>query len=198
MIVGLAGKKRSGKSSAAKALADAGFEVQSFAWILRIMIHHFLGHLGMTQQEILCAEENKEAIIAPLGVSLRYLLQTLGTEWGRELIHPDIWVMLARYKLNSLPNRKVVFDDVRFENEAQLIREMGGLVIHIIRDEAFLLDNHASENGILKMPGDVIVFNDSDLTHLLTEVLAALDMHTVTESYYDNKQHQQIEPTEGD
>jgi len=59
-------------------------------------------------------------------------MQTIGTEWGRNMIHPDIWV---RAWEQSLPeDADVVVDDVRFPNEVAAIRRLGGDVIRICRD----------------------------------------------------------------
>ena len=60
------------------------------------------------------------------GQTYRYLAQTLGTEWGRELIHPDLWIMCLKYRLQKTYS-PIIIDDVRFENEAKFIREHGQL-----------------------------------------------------------------------
>lgn len=77
------------------------------------------------------------------GVSARTLMQTLGTEWGRNLIHPDFWVMITAAKFERLAGHPyargqdgsilAVSDDVRFPNEVDMIHAYGGLVIEIKR-----------------------------------------------------------------
>ena len=77
----------------------------------------------------------------------RKLLQLLGTECGRDIIHPNIWVnaLFADYKLSkplgleghdwsegNLP--KWIITDVRFPNEAQAIKDRGGIVIRVNRN----------------------------------------------------------------
>jgi len=78
----------------------------------------------------------------------RKLLQFLGTDCGRDIIHPNIWVnaLFADYKLSkplgleghdwskgNLP--KWIITDVRFPNEAQAVKDRGGIVIRVNRSK---------------------------------------------------------------
>lgn len=96
-------------------------------------------------------------------------MQTLGTEWGRVQINNDLWVMAARKSLERCEDNLIVFDDVRFENEASMIRELGGLIIHIDRGD-LVTDEHASEQGIADHPDDAFVDNDHTLDDFLLDV----------------------------
>jgi hypothetical protein len=107
---------------------------------------------------------------------MRYLLQTLGTEWGRTHIDTDLWVKCEQARLEKLyPEERIVYDDVRFENEAALIRSYGGLIVHVKRPGLKLDDVHKSEKGIVVAKGDVTLDNCSNLGLLLDEVLALVD-----------------------
>lgn len=109
--------------------------------------------------------DNKESEIPALGVSLRRLMQTLGTEWGRELINPDLWVILAKQVLaDNGPG--MLISDVRFENEARWIRSVGGRIIHIRRGIAPLIESHVSEAGIAAEPTDIMIHNNGTLQQL--------------------------------
>ena len=57
---------------------------------------------------------------------VRRLLQIFGTEIGRSLLGENIWVELATRNLESSKN--YVFTDVRFPNEADKIKNLGGLI----------------------------------------------------------------------
>jgi len=94
--------------------------------------------------------ERKDEIIPWLGVTGRHLMQTAGTEWGRNLVHPDFWVRLAQRRIQTQPDKRIVFDDVRFDNEARMICGLGGVIIGIRRDFPTLRGqmNHASEVGV--------------------------------------------------
>lgn len=92
----------------------------------------------------------------------RKLLQWLGTEWGRSLsenLWVDLWKakvgQIASYFLEHDTEGFITCDDVRFDNEAQAVKDMGGYIIHIHTDRnkerittANGIKNHASEAGI--------------------------------------------------
>jgi hypothetical protein len=175
MIIGFAGKKQSGKSLAADALVNSGFVKCSFAWSMKIFARNLLRNIGMSEEQLLHAEENKEAVILKVGCSYRHFLQTLGTEWGRKHINKDLWVMCVEHDLKNLTENDVVFDDVRFENEADLIRKKGGLIIHVSREQTDQFDHHASEAGINVLPGDVVLSNNGTHDEFLNAVFDVLD-----------------------
>lgn len=114
----------------------------------------------------------KEVPIDWLGKSPRQLMQTLGTEWGRGLIHEDLWLMLAERKIETIraSGFHAVVTDCRFENEAARIRANGGVVWHIKRGEARSVNTHVSEAGIAFQPGDKIIDNNGTISDLVDEV----------------------------
>ncbi|TPQ24922.1 dephospho-CoA kinase [Methylomonas koyamae] len=170
MIIGLTGKKGCGKSTAANALEDMGFEVFSFAYTLKLMARVLLRDCGLTEHEIQYAQKHKEEIIEELGVSYRQLCQTLGTEWGRQHVHPDLWVIAGRNRMAKSLEPHAVFDDVRFANEADMIRSLGGVIIHIERPGHVSGDDHESEAGIAAKPGDLRLVNESSAAVWLERV----------------------------
>lgn len=77
---------------------------------------------------------------------IRGLLQRFGTEVGREMFDENFWV---DYALNSIEDgSKVVISDVRYPNEADAIRELGGKVYRVERDGVFPANEHASEHAL--------------------------------------------------
>lgn len=118
--------------------------------------------------------ENKENEIPLFGRSVRYIMQTLGTEWGRELIHPDIWVKLAECVLFERGERMII-SDVRFDNEADFIRSHGGVILHVDRILAPKVEAHASEAGIRMSPMDLYVANDGTIDMLYTQLAALFE-----------------------
>ena len=176
MIIGFTGRKQSGKSTAASALVQLGYEKRSFAEPLRSMTNELLLALGLSTAEIVACHTSKEEVIHPIGVSMRHLLQTLGTDWGRALIDPDLWIKCEQERLEQVPvEAHLVYDDVRFENEAALIRAHGGLIVHIRRAGLPAADAHASEAGIEVKEGDLVLDNCSNAGALLDAVLALMD-----------------------
>jgi hypothetical protein len=172
-LIGLAGPARSGKDTVAGMLKDA-YEAKSVAFAdpLRAGLgamfgfgpEHFNGPL-------------KEVPVEPYGKSYRYMAQTLGTEWGRKLIHEDLWVLIAYEKIKKIhaAGCHAVVTDVRFDNEAEFVRSKGGVVWHIYRPDAPKVNTHASEAGVTFVEGDMTIANNGTLDHLMDEVCDAFE-----------------------
>ena len=158
-LLGITGKAGSGKSTAAQVLIDAGWVRIKFADPLKDMLRA----IGLTEDQI---EGHLKEVPCDLlqGKTPRWAMQTLGTEWGRNSIGERFWLDIARRKiaLAMAAGLSVVVDDVRFENEAQVIRELGGLVLGISRN-VNVSGGHVSENG-----------TTVDMTHINSGTVAEL------------------------
>lgn len=121
--------------------------------------------------------DEKEWLVPGLPASPRMMAQTLGTEWGRELITPEIWVrQLQREWYNILQDGAhvrggngpaLVVSDVRFDNEAHWITDRGGVVIRIDRPLATNVRAHVSEEGVSEAYIDSVIDNDCDIIEFL-------------------------------
>lgn len=160
-VIGLHGRARAGKDTVANfILAHRGGYIYSFADPIRKM----LVPLGIDMGDPYW-QARKEQVIPALGASPRRLMQTLGTEWGRQLINPDLWLILAKQLLlNYGPG--MVIADVRFENEAAWVRRHGGLVLHISRPNPMEVADHTSEAGVGFHATDAKLFNTGTLEEL--------------------------------
>ena len=103
----------------------------------------------------------KEVVDKRYGQTPRYIMQTLGTEWGRNLIDPDIWPKVLMAHAES---SKLIIPDVRFENEARMVRSRGFL-IHI-KGRGGVDGNHASEGGIKPLRHEQVISNKGTLADL--------------------------------
>lgn len=168
-LIGITGKAGVGKDTAGAYLAQAhGFDRYAFASPIKRM----LGVLGLCEEHF-SDHAAKEAVIPAFGCSYRHLAQTLGTEWGRS-IHPHFWLQMAKLRYYGLDRSGeaygLVITDVRFENEAEWIREEGGVVVHIVGRETTVSGDaakHVSENGVLFHPDvDALVGNQGTLADL--------------------------------
>lgn len=161
----------SGKSTVASMTWD--FKKISFASPLREFSEKILSALGY--DGVVLLRDKKEEKVAGIGVSPRQMMQTLGTEWGRSCVHPDLWVMVAEglIKEQLKLGRNVVIDDVRFPNEAEMICRLGGELWLVDRPGAVYEGEHASEGALADVLPDVVVHNSGSLEHL-REVVAAL------------------------
>ncbi len=155
-VIGLSGLIGSGKTTAALALVDRlGYTRERFAEPLKAM----MAALGLSQDDI--DGPTKELPSALLcGKTPRHAMQTIGMEWGRQCIGPDIWVNAWARK--AAQHALVVADDVRFPNEAAMIKSLGGVVIKIIRAGQWQ-DPHPSEAGVAS---DMTIMNDQSIALL--------------------------------
>ncbi len=100
-------------------------------------------------------------------VTLRWMLQSIGTQWGRNLIDRDLWTKLAERKaLANLPISPVIFDDMRFPNEFEMIKRWSGKTIRVVRPGPPRGDTSTGEGLLDEYPFDFEVFNDGSLAEL--------------------------------
>lgn len=158
-LIGIAGPARAGKDTLADYLLNNlsdDWTRSSFADPLKAM----LSVIGVD-----CSDDAKAVIDDSYGATPRHMMQTLGTEWGRHMIDGDIWVK-AFARMNA--GKCVIVPDVRFENEADLVREHG-VLIHLV-GRGGIEGSHVSENAIEFKPGDIVIDNSRDLAWLHGQV----------------------------
>lgn len=133
-LIGLIGRKGSGKDTAAEVLLKRGYENVKFAGALKDMIRTLLAYQGVDVETIerMIEGDLKEVATAYLaGRSPRFAMQTIGTEWGRDLIATDLWVGTA---IRRAEGHNSVITDVRFPNEMEAVVSAGGVCFGISAD----------------------------------------------------------------
>lgn len=171
---------RSGKSTVAHMLTERLHGVtHSFATPLYHLVISiaapFLGGESVVRQWL--ADERKDhGLIPGLGTTLRHMLQTLGTTWGRDCIHRDLWVLLARKKASeALLRSSVIFDDMRFLNEFDMVRSVGGWCIRIDRPGEARGDTSIGEGLLDHHTFDATIRNDGSLLDLRMRVWGVVE-----------------------
>lgn len=159
-LIGFAGRAGSGKTTFAKFFEQRhGFTRTFYAAPLKRVVKD----LFMLEDIQLTDFDAKERIDPRWGISPRTMMQLFGTEFVRRMIDNDFWLKRMAYFLKSLPEgTDVVIDDVRFPNEANQIRLLGGVVVHIYREDSPLqskYSEHESELGLDIMPNDIVIHN---------------------------------------
>lgn len=107
-----------GKTTVARHLeGEYGYTIVKFAAPLYAMLRALKIEACARGTETSFAKE--EPIPELSGVTTRHMLQTLGTEWGRDMMHKDFWANITHSKVVNLlkAKRSVVVDDMRFPNE---------------------------------------------------------------------------------
>lgn len=100
-------------------------------------------------------------------MTVRELLQKLGTDCIRDRLHQNAWVnaLFADYS----DSQKWIVPDTRFANEYGAIRDRGGIVIRVERPGA-KTGSHPSETALDGFEFDYTIVNDGDLNELTVKV----------------------------
>ena len=166
LLIGITGKAHAGKDTVADMIARESTSRQiAFASPIK---EAFKAIFGFHPDDF---SEGKEAQVPGFDFTIREALQTLGTEWGRNLQH-DIWLQIALNKYHGslvFPYKYVLITDVRFDNEADLIRANNGIVVEVRRTAAETVAAHSSENGLTDK-ADFTLCNDGTLEQLEEKV----------------------------
>lgn len=166
-LIGITGPAGAGKDAVAAAIPGA--RRVAFA----DPIYRALAVMLAIPETTLRDRRQKDSPLPSYGVSPRRLLQTLGTEWGRVTVDPDLWVRAALVEWQRAAADGVdtiVVPDVRFPNEARAIRDHGGEVWLVHRPDVAPVEAHASEQGIPLALVDRLVVNGGSLADLRRRV----------------------------
>lgn len=139
-IIAFSGLAGAGKSTCANFFLERGFIKIAFADPLRDMLKAG----GMSVYYTFPENKNKP-IPEFCGRTYRELMQTLGTEWGREEVGWDVWARLWEARVVDAVNKAasgdisdvkgVVCDDLRFSNEVQAVERLHGYTAHVTRSD---------------------------------------------------------------
>lgn len=181
LYIGLHGPAGSGKSTAAAVLQEMGLEAINLADPMK----RFVQEIFQPPDETLWGDsQHRSRPVRELGfASARQALQLLGTEWARSF-DPDVWV---RYLLRTTKENEgkryspkagffgekpaqdlegFVVGDVRFRNEAILLRMNGYCILRILRGDIRKTEDwrrHPSEDGLPAELCDATIVNDKSI-----------------------------------
>lgn len=179
-IVGIGHVAQVGKDAAAEALVrDLAFKRVSFADPLRDLALKADPLVTSATRTVntLTGHGHFKWVVQGLGYEdakntypeVRAFLQRLGAG-ARDVFGDDFWIEQALKKANGNPN--VVIPDVRYENEAEAIRAMGGILIRIDRPGR-VASGHVSETELADWDGwDEVFENKSTVMDLQQNVVA--------------------------
>jgi hypothetical protein len=172
-VIGLSGWARSGKDTVADYLVSShGYTKVSFATPMREALYRLNPKITINEVQSTPLRVGVDVYdwegLKDRSPDVRGLLQRFGTEVGREMFGEDFWI---NYALDSIPDgAKAVIADVRYPNEADAIKKLGGKVIRVQRNGVVAANEHLSENALNDYEFDSIIKNDADI-HSLQSVV---------------------------
>lgn len=189
MIIGLCGLAGSGKDEVGKILEARGYKLVKFAeplWGILEAINPLIPMHGISvpndtipREVEVCRLNNLINLYGrertkTLFPEVRRLLQKVGTEGGRNVIGVDVWVDVAMQGVKH--QHRLVLTDVRFDNEAEAIYKLRGIVLEVVRPGVERINGHSSEHGISThlVAGNII--NSGDKKYLEGELDQALSL----------------------
>lgn len=174
MIIGLSGYAQVGKDTAAQILVeDYGYTRIGFADIIKKSAYVLDPIITLDGMRLAHAVDKYGWEAAKQVPEVRRLLQVLGSEVGRDLIDPQIWVEVTMHAIH--PDDKIVISDVRFANEAEEIKWKKGQIWRITRvDKSEPVNVHKSETEMDKWNFDEYVPNNGTIQDLKQEIAAIM------------------------
>ena len=168
MIIGLSGYAQSGKDSTAELLClNYGYTRLAFADPMRqalMVINPRLDSITRVSDMV----EDYGWDTAKRNPEVRRLLQVLGTDFGRKMLGDDVWINIALLGIKS--EDKIVISDVRYPNEAEAIKKLGGSLWRINRHNHSAVNGHTSEHAMDNYMFNHVIYNDGTLDDLSDEV----------------------------
>jgi len=168
-IIGIIGKKGTGKSECSKVLIDKyKFRKISFADKLKEIV----SELWDIPIQHLYDPSMKETFDPRWGKTYREIMQLFGTEVCRNIAW-NTWIYHVEKQFKTTEN--FIIDDVRFKNEADLIKKYNGILIKVVRPLPESKDsNHLSESEQDEIKPDIVIMNDSTKKDLSRKVEESL------------------------
>lgn len=167
MLIGVIGNKRVGKTTFADYIVEKyGFITFAFADPIKegakIMF-------DLSEEQV--NGNLKEVLDKRWGFTPRQFLQILGTDCCREKFGKDVWIKRMKFWYEKNKTKNVVISDIRFPNEAEAVKEMGGILIKITNSNIIpKKDLHISEQLIDKINYDVLIENNGTITEYFGKI----------------------------
>lgn len=177
-IIGLGYKARSGKDTAADMLVEVhGFTRIGFADKLKKGVQELFGFTSnqVWGNEKLVPDEYWSTVFQR-DITPAFVLQYVGTDLFRDNFHNDFWVLTVLKEISKYPDANWVVPDVRFPNEGEAIKSIGGSVYMVDRRIELRGDigrpvDHPSETALDGWDGwDGIIDNNGSLEDLFNQV----------------------------
>jgi hypothetical protein len=146
-IIGITGKKFHGKDTIGDYYVKKGYTRIAFADTLKEACKLIF---GLTHEQLY--GDKKEVIDEYWKKTPREIMQYVGTDLFRNQFDENIWINSLRRKMIS-SDKKYVITDVRFDNEATMIKDIGGIIIKVNRTNLSIKPDSYSAIDNLELQG---------------------------------------------
>jgi hypothetical protein len=186
IIIGITGKKRHGKDTLGDLLiSKKNFIKFAFADPLKLACKEIF---NFSDEQLY--GNDKEIEDDFWKITPRQILQYVGTELFRNQIgnilpetKENIWIKVMEKKVESSKEDKIVITDVRFPNEVEMVKKLGGIVIKVVRPSLSIQEHseHISE-AIDQLDVDFTVINDKTPEDLYNAVIKIIENGNILKS----------------
>jgi hypothetical protein len=162
-IIALTAPKHTGKTVAADYLVkEHGFVKHNFKDALVAELKEYYGEtlqMILKTYELTGLEGVDYKTIDNLFVFKPPLVRALMRDHGmmRRSEYPDYWVNQWQYRVEDNWRTTFVTDDLRFTNEAQAVKDLGGTIIRLTRPDMVNTDTHPSETEMKQIKADYTI-----------------------------------------
>lgn len=179
-VIAFGHRRRVGKDTAATYLSSQlrrttqkHVVLRSFARKLKEVCHDLYGWAGLENAEFYERPENdgkREEILPAIGKSPREIWINFGTLVARN-VHGGTWCdWMLKSKGGTLDCDVLIITDLRFPNEVEAVRQVGGVLVKVTRDSVEQTDDVA--DGALKDfdDWDYVIHNNDSINDLFAKV----------------------------
>ena len=186
MLIGITGLQGAGKDTIADIIIkqqngkNYEFEKKSLAEpIKKISKELFL----LSDEQLY--SDNKNIIDNRWGITPRKIFQTIGTDIFRNHLNdffPNLynfinnesfWINHFKEWYKNNDNKYIIIPDIRFEDEAKMVKNLNGIIIKVIRDSC-INDEHESEKNIINIKEDFLIYNNFNINILKEKIIDIL------------------------
>jgi hypothetical protein len=169
-LIGVSGKKRSGKDEFCKIsneiFPEYPYQCKKFAAKLKDICSYITG----LPIEWFYDGKHNDYYLSEWNMNIRELQQKVGTEAFRNNISENTWVNALF--ANREESSRWIITDVRFPNEVNAIKERNGLLVRIERPSSDHTDTHPSETSLDDYNNwDFLITNNSTLENYKNKVI---------------------------
>ena len=171
MIIGFTGKLESGKTTAANILIK-NIKGDAVSIAYADLLKEMLMKAGLCTREELYDKKTKFS---------RMMMQKIGTEIIRKQVSENFWIDAMTKKISKIRNEygkdiNIIIHDVRFLNEAELVRWFKGTIIRVERDtENNTKSTHLSETEMDEIIPNIVIDNNGTLEDLNNSILTIIE-----------------------